>query len=103
MTTNFNGKSALITGAGSGIGRATALAFAMKGANVVVNDINAEGGNETVRMIKEIGSNAIFVKADVSKTTEVQELINQTIRTYNRLDYAFNNAGVEERLCLRLW
>ena len=89
------GKVALVTGAGSGIGRATALVFAREGAKVVVSDIVVEGGEETMQQIKAAGGEAIFVKADVSKGADVEALITQTVETYGRLDCAFNNAGIE--------
>jgi NAD(P)-dependent dehydrogenase (short-subunit alcohol dehydrogenase family) len=88
-------KVALITGAGSGIGRASALAFAREGAKVVVADVSAEGGNETVRLVEEAGGKAMFVKTDVSKATEVEALIQKIVQTYGRLDCAHNNAGIE--------
>ena len=89
------GKVALVTGAGSGIGRATALVFAREGAKVVVSDIVVEGGQETVQQIEAAGGEAIFVKADVSQAADVEALITQTVETYGRLDCAFNNAGIE--------
>ena len=95
MTKQFGGKVALVTGGSSGIGRATASAFAGEGANVVVADVLVEGGGETVRMIKEAGGEAIFVKTDVSKATEVEALIKKIVETYGRLDCAINNAGIE--------
>ncbi|NEQ40992.1 MAG: SDR family oxidoreductase [Okeania sp. SIO3I5] len=91
----FEGKVALITGGSSGIGRATALAFAQKGAKIVIASRREKESQETVAMIKEIGSEAIFVKTNISQAIEVENLVNQTINTYGRLDYAFNNAGVE--------
>ena len=94
----FEGKVALVTGGGSGIGRATALAFANEGAKVVIDDINVEGGEETLRMIKSTGGEAIFVKADVSKRAEVEAMVQKAIETYGRLDCAFNNAGIGEEL-----
>lgn len=95
MTKQFEGKVALVTGAGSGIGRASALAFAREGAKTVVADVVVEGGEETVRMIKEAGGEALFVKTDVSKAAEVEALIQKVVETYGRLDYAHNNAGIE--------
>jgi len=87
-------KTVLITGAGSGIGRATALAFAKENCKVVVSDINEKGGQETVKMIQEVGGEAIFIFADVSQKLDVQKLIKSTIQTYNSLDFAINNAGI---------
>jgi NAD(P)-dependent dehydrogenase (short-subunit alcohol dehydrogenase family) len=90
----FEGKVALITGGSSGIGRASALAFAREGAKVVIADVNIKGGQDTMQMIKKAGGEAIFVKADVSKAAEVEALINKAVESYGRLDYAHNNAGV---------
>ena len=95
MTRQFEGKVALVTGAASGIGRASALAFARAGAKTVVADVLVEGGEETVRMIKAAGGDALFVRTDVSKAAEVEPLIQQVVATYGRLDYAHNNAGIE--------
>ena len=88
------GKVALVTGSGSGIGRQSALAFAREGARVVVSDIVVEGGEETVRLIHDAGGEAVFVKADVSQAADVEALINATVETYGRLDCAHNNAGI---------
>ena len=87
-------KVALVTGAGSGIGRATAIAFAREGAQVVVCDIDVRSGQDTVDMIYDINGDAFFVSADVSSCAEVQYLVQQTVDHYGRLDYAFNNAGI---------
>ena len=95
MPGRLDNKIALVTGAGSGIGRATALVFAREGAKVVVSDIVVEGGEETVQQIKAAGGEAFFVKADVSKAADVEALITKTVETYGRLDCAFNNAGIE--------
>lgn len=92
----FRGKVALVTGAGSGIGRTTALAFASQGARVVVSDINPAAGEETVRQIGEAGGEAIWVATDVSDEAQVQALVGQAVKTYGQLDYAFNNAGVTQ-------
>ena len=94
----FEGEVALVTGGGSGIGRATAIAFANEGAKVVIDDIKVAGGEETLQMIKTAGGDAIFVKADVSKAAEVESTVQKAIDTYGRLDCAFNNAGIGEPL-----
>jgi NAD(P)-dependent dehydrogenase (short-subunit alcohol dehydrogenase family) len=91
----FEGKVALITGSGGGLGAASALAFAREGAKVVVADVNITGGRQTVQMIEKAGGKAIFVKADVSNEADVKALVAKTIESYGRLDYAHNNAGVE--------
>jgi NAD(P)-dependent dehydrogenase (short-subunit alcohol dehydrogenase family) len=87
-------KVALITGAGSGIGRAAALLFAKEGAKVVVADYYPKGGEETVRLIKEQGGEALFVGADVSKAYEAERMVKTAIEVYGRLDILYNNAGV---------
>ena len=89
----FDGKVALVTGGSSGIGKATELAFARVGANVVIASRRVTEGEQTVHEICERGGNAIFVKTDVSKASEVEGLMSQTIEFYGRLDYACNNAG----------
>ncbi len=91
------GKIALVTGSGSGIGRASALAFAREGAQVVVSDVSVAGGEETVRLIQQGAGEAVFVKADVSRPAEVEALIAKTVETYGRLDCAHNNAGIAGR------
>jgi NAD(P)-dependent dehydrogenase (short-subunit alcohol dehydrogenase family) len=95
MAGRVDGKIALVTGAGSGIGRATALTFAREGAKVVVADIIAEGGEETVQLIKTAGGTATFVTTDVAQAAQVEALVKQAVSTYGRLDCAFNNAGIE--------
>lgn len=85
---------ALITGAGSGIGRSSAVLFAKEGAKVVVVDIVQEAGEETVRLIKENGGDATFVKADVSKATDAENIIEKAVEKYGKLDILFNNAGI---------
>jgi NAD(P)-dependent dehydrogenase (short-subunit alcohol dehydrogenase family) len=95
MNKRFEGKVALVTGAAVGIGRAAALAFASEGAKVVVADIQVEPGEQTVADIKSAGGEAIFVKTDVSKSAEVEALINMAVATYGRLDCAYNNAATE--------
>ena len=90
----LNGKVALVTGGGSGIGRAAALAFAAEGARVVVADVVVQGGEETVRMITQKGGEAIFVKTDVSRAAEVEALVRKAVDTFGRLDCAANNAGI---------
>jgi len=88
-------KVALITGAASGIGAATADVFAQKGATVVVSDINEEGGQATVERIRSAGGEAMFKSCDVADADQVQTLIRAAVGTYGRLDIAFNNAGIE--------
>jgi NAD(P)-dependent dehydrogenase (short-subunit alcohol dehydrogenase family) len=94
MPWDFNGRVALVTGASSGIGRATALAFAQNHARVIVSDVQEQGGQETVQLIRDKGGEAQFVQADVSSTQDVQNLIQQTVSIYQRLDFACNNAGI---------
>lgn len=93
MAGPMKGKVAVVTGAAAGIGRVTAVAFARAAAMVVVADVGS--GDDTVRLIKENGGEAIFVKTDVSKANEVEMLVHETVKSYGRLDYAFNNAGIE--------
>lgn len=94
---DFKNKTVVITGSGSGIGRATALLLAEKGAKVVVSDINEMGGNETVDLIKKNGGEAIFIRCNVAKYDEVENLINQSVEKYGSVDIAVNNAGIGAR------
>ena len=94
MPGRLQNKVGLVTGAGSGIGRASALAFAAEGAKVAVADTIAENGEETVMLIRRVGGEGFFVKADVSKASEVQAMVTKTVEIYGRLDCAYNNAGV---------
>ncbi|GIX49235.1 MAG: short chain dehydrogenase [Candidatus Tectimicrobiota bacterium] len=89
------GKVVLVTGAASGIGRATALACAREGARVVVADTAAAGGEETVARIRQAGGEARFVRADVTRAAEVEALVAEAVAAYGRLDCAHNNAGIE--------
>ncbi len=91
----FQDKVVIVTGAGSGIGRATALAFAREGAWVVVSDIQERDGIDTVERIKKESGEAYFIKCDVSSEPQVQNLVEKTVQKYGRLDCAYNNAGVE--------
>lgn len=91
----MSGKVALVTGAASGIGRATALAFARQGANVVVSDVQEKQGLEVVNEIKIMGARGIFARCDVSRESDVRAMIEKTLQEFGRLDYAFNNAGTE--------
>lgn len=90
----FQGKTALVTGAASGIGRVAAILYAQSGANVIVSDVNEPGGLETVSHIEQLKGSAFFIRADVSKHEECKLLVEQTIRQFGRLDIAFNNAGI---------
>jgi NAD(P)-dependent dehydrogenase (short-subunit alcohol dehydrogenase family) len=94
MPKRFNNKVALITGGGSGIGHATALAFAKEGAKVVVADLVDSRGKETVKMIKDKNREAVFIKTDVSKPTDVENMVKMAVETYGRIDILFNNAGI---------
>jgi NAD(P)-dependent dehydrogenase (short-subunit alcohol dehydrogenase family) len=94
MNYAFQNKVALVTGATSGIGRATAIAFAKEGARVVIAGRRENEGAEVVAEIKAAGGEALFVRTDVAKEADVKALVDKTVATYGRLDFAFNNAGI---------
>lgn len=93
----FEGKTAFITGAASGIGRATAVAFAAEGARVVVTDRDEAALQETAEHVKTAGAEVLAITCDVSKPEEIQAAIAQAVKTFGRIDCAFNNAGVENK------
>ena len=90
-------KVAFVTGAASGIGRITAVAFAQRGASVAVADIDQQRNHETARMITDLGGEAIAVRCDVTRGEDVQAALHHTVEAFGRLDYAFNNAGAEQQ------
>ena len=98
MNLNLNNKTALITGAGSGIGRASALEFARNGANIVIGDIDLESAEETAHLLANSDAKSLAIKVDVSNNSEVQSMVDQTIAECGRLDYAHNSAGTEGNL-----
>ena len=95
MSGMFEGKVALVTGAGGGIGRATALAFAREGARVVASDVEGAGGDETARLVADAGGTAVHVACDVTRRGEVETLVGAAVDAFGRLDCAHNNAGIE--------
>jgi NAD(P)-dependent dehydrogenase (short-subunit alcohol dehydrogenase family) len=96
MAGMFQGKVALVTGAGLGLGRASAAAFAREGARVVVADVDVKNGQQTVDMIIKAKGEAMFVRTDVSKAADVEAMVARAVAAYGRLDYAHNNVGIEE-------
>lgn len=94
MEKAFKDQVVIVTGAGSGIGEATALLYAQQGAKVIVSDINEKGGNATVEKIQKDKGEAFFIKADVSKPADAENLVNETLKKYGKLDVAVNNAGI---------
>src|SRR5207247_10102539 len=94
----FAGKVALVTGGNAGIGRAAAIEFAKQSAKVVVSGRREKEGHAVIAEIKALGGEAIFFKTDVSKASDVKVMIDQTLATFGRLDFAFNNAGIEQAL-----
>jgi NAD(P)-dependent dehydrogenase (short-subunit alcohol dehydrogenase family) len=90
---SMSNKVAIVTGSSSGIGRAAAIAFGKAGAKVVVVARREDKGQETVRLVQETSSEAVFVQADVTKSSDVEAMVKRTLEIYGRLDYAFNNAG----------
>ena len=93
-----SGKVAIVTGAGAGIGRATALKFAAEGAKVAISDVNVEGGEETADLIRKQGGDAFFTAADVANPADVDALVAKTVERFGRLDCACNNAGIEGKI-----
>lgn len=98
MQRRFEGKVAFITGAGGGLGRGVAIAFAKEGANVVVTDLSEKANLETAKMIEEMGGKALAVRVDVTKSEDIRNAFDKTIETFGKLDIAFNNAGIEYKI-----
>ncbi len=91
---DFHGKVVLITVAATGIGRAVAVAFAAHGAKVSIGDVSEEEARETLKLVKEAGGEALFLRTNVSEEADVQKLVSETLQHFGRLDCAFNNAGI---------
>jgi NAD(P)-dependent dehydrogenase (short-subunit alcohol dehydrogenase family) len=94
MEGRLSGKSAIITGAASGIGRAAALCFAREGARVIVADVSEDGGRQTVEIVRDKGGEAQFFRCDVARAADADALVAAAVKAYGRLDCAFNNAGI---------
>ncbi|MGH2607784.1 MAG: SDR family oxidoreductase [Tepidiformaceae bacterium] len=94
---SFAGKVAFVTGGANGIGRAAALAFAREGASIVVADVSEPSNQETARLIEEQGGKAVAVRCDVTRTEDVKAALAKTVEAFGRLDFAFNNAGIESK------
>jgi NAD(P)-dependent dehydrogenase (short-subunit alcohol dehydrogenase family) len=96
MSGRFDGKVAFVTGATSGIGRATALAFGREGASVVVADVATDGNQETARVIEQAGGQSLAVSCDVTRADDIKAALHTAVDRFGRLDIAFNNAGIEQ-------
>ena len=94
----FNDKVAFITGAGGGLGRGVATAFAKEGANVVITDLSEKANLETAKIIENIGGKVLAVTVDVTKSEDIIRALDKTIETFGKLDFAFNNAGIEYKI-----
>ena len=99
MGNRLEGKVAIITGAGSGMGRASALRFAEEGAKVVIADVNVDGGNETEAMVKAAGGEAIFVKTDVSNVDDCNNVVAEAVKAFGKLNVLYNNAALPQKEC----
>ncbi len=97
MNGTLTGRVAFVTGAGGGIGRATALAFAREGASVVVAEVSEKENQESARIIAEQGGRALAVRCDVTRAKDIEAALDKTIAAFGRLDFAFNNAGIEPK------
>jgi NAD(P)-dependent dehydrogenase (short-subunit alcohol dehydrogenase family) len=98
MQREMDGTVALVTGGAAGIGKAAAMAFAGQGARVVLGDVKDDQGNAVSQAIERAGGRALFVKADISKATDVEMLVEKAVTAFGRIDHAVNNAGIEGKL-----